>query len=160
VDFSKTTVHCVIGDSSAEEYGGGIVFTGEYGPELWYTHGAETDAPEFDQYADDSDQDACILDVYRVDLCDSAEAFLARYDWVDWKEVCRTNGIEDAPGGDGMGLRFDTIEDRAGSIYAAAGHYGWHEFDSYPSRLSYADVSAWYEAWRVQHNARLALKAG
>lgn len=151
-DYSKTIVHCLLGDVCAEEHGGGIVFTGDHGPELHYTHGVESDAPDFDPEYDN--HAACKLEVYNVKLFHTAEEFLSWYGWIDWEAVARSSGVEAFI--DDLRAVLSTVEGRASAIEAAAGHCGWHQFDEQPMVWSYAEVDEWYEAWRVQHNARAA----
>lgn len=77
---------------------------------------------------------------------------LEKPDWVEWDDVARTCGQDPDDyakawqGGDPM-PRMGTIED-------AAGHYGWHEFDSYPLSLTFEEVT---ERYRDIHS--LARKA-
>ncbi len=149
-DWSKVTVHGLIGDTNASDHGGGIVFTGDYGPHLEYTHGAESDAPDSDPEVDE-----ITLEVYTVPLYDSAQEFFEYYDWIDWANVSQSIGASED---DSNTIAFGTVMERAGAVEAAAMYYGWREFDDAPSDVPYNDVDTWYEVWRVQHNARLQVK--
>jgi hypothetical protein len=149
-----TVYLATIGDISAEaeDHGGGVVtYSREDGFQLMYTYGAEIDAPEFDPFEDKT----CTLEVYVVELYKSRAEFLSCYDWVDWDAVARTYGMERAEILKGLHKPVA----RACAIEAAAGYYGWREFDDCPAEVDYWRVSLWYNKWRTRYNRLLRRKA-
>lgn len=111
-----------IGDVNPLDYGGGFVYRDKVGACSleWYE-------PE-----DDSDEESDII-CYRVDIDYGAES------WMDLPAVAKSADHADIA---------EAIEDdsnpmrRALAFWSVAGHWGWHELDHYPLRLTRAEAEA------------------
>lgn len=130
-----------IGDIDYVEYGGGPVFTrgnirgksyGPGSPHVEYTDGLEIDAPHWYGFDnpdwEDGRTSGPTLDLYQVEVYDSAAEFLDWYDWIDWEEIARSWGRHASEYTDPDNLR--TAEGRAYTLWEAAGYMGWRELDT------------------------------
>lgn len=112
-----------IGDVNPVDYGGGVVLEDGVGvcSVEWYE-------------PLDEDDDGSDVWVYRVDIDHGVE------DWMELNAVARTSGLDVAE----LTAGFDSKDPvtRARAWWTLACHYGWHELDSYPDRLTYAEAEA------------------
>jgi hypothetical protein len=118
-----------IGDVNAFVHGGGVIYAGDYGPQLWYTHGLEVDSPE-------ADEELGSVWVYRVDLGKDAADFASDYDWVDWHQVLDYAGIDHE---ELAGIMQSPLG-RADLIATAMSYHGSGEFDSQPIQLRLGEL--------------------
>ena len=117
-----------VGDVNPVDYGGGYVFYNLAQRDFYleYTYGLEDGREHGEEHKP--------VEVYQIDLERTAAQFVRDHDWVDWGNVASSTG---QPVDTYTNL--DKLADpnyRAWVIYDAASHYGWHEFDSYPIRMS------------------------
>ena len=130
-----------IGDVNPIEHSGGYVFQrGERDPEVEYFDGVDDDF-------DDEHEHTTTVTVYCVDLHSSPKLFLDWLDWVNWDDVRNSCGLESI---EDMGLvawhrSLDAPQERANAIHAAAGYYGWHEFDQCPMTMTVAELKERWE---------------
>lgn len=121
-----------IGDKSFEVYGGGIVSkdrTGAYPPELEYVE----PPPEELEFGDSK----AIWTIYRVVLDPEVP------NWGEIEDVARSHDqdVEELR----AAFESDDPMQRAWAYETWAGHYGWHEFDSYPLSLTCAEMNKRYD---------------
>lgn len=117
----NVTIIGTIGDVNPLDYGGGFVYRDDDGG-----HSIEWYEPE-----DDTNEDCAIL-VYRFPIDGGAES------WMDLASV--------ASSADHASIAEDFKSDnpvvRAYAFWSVAGHYGWHNLDSDPLRLTRAEAEA------------------
>lgn len=141
----KEIVHR-FGDKNAFEYGGGIVEKEEDGSlHVEYTPGIESNLGE--------DGVPCCV-VYREEIPDDVAA---EYSWADLDSVDDSIGYDpDQDENSPFESRGRTLTELGASkdfkerlfvLEAIAGHYGWHEFDSYPIELTELQLDT---RWQVE----------
>lgn len=147
----RTVVHR-IGDSCAEDHGGGALMRVGSRLVLEYTHGAESDFTDTGLDVDTQEGRNACLEVYRIDvptigrsLCD-IDGIRSDLDWCDWPAVAR---CADLDAWDLLEIALDPK--RAWALYEiAAMYYGWRELDLEPSRIPYWRVSRmWTKPFRT-----------
>lgn len=116
----------VIGDMNPIDHGGGVVFEGDYGPELIYFQGW-------------SDDNGPRVTVSRFSVEENVPDDL---DWVDWEAVARSIDVEaEALNSYGTG---SNVLARA-QVYEAVGMYcGFGELDPQPLELTLEEAEEQY----------------
>lgn len=143
-----------VGDGSPIDYGGGyIVVLASRGvaqpgaePHLEYFYGLDGYRPrDYSDYWDERRNDfkrSLPIEVYSVGLERDGAAFIREYQdsWINWENIERNFGGERIPWD-----RMDDVAVRAWTIYEAASHYGWGEFDPYPMRMTLGELRTRWE---------------
>jgi hypothetical protein len=129
-------VYGQIGDMNPLDHSGGLVYESSGGPAILYTHGLEHEEG-VGPY--DEDVESVKLDVYEVPI---EEDVVKDLSWVDWDSVASSigMGVAELKGY----ARSSNIMARASVYDSVAGHYGWHELDSYPTKMTYGELD---ELW-------------
>lgn len=125
-----------IGDLSPLDHSGGVVYVADDGtPWLEWTWGLE-EHEGVDPY--DKGVKKVMLTIYHVDLGETGDQFLRQLDWVEWGQVAKSIGMSKSELLEHG--HSDNPMARASVAEAVAGHYGWHELDTYPIEMSYGEL--------------------
>lgn len=121
--------HGIIGDLSPIEHGGGIVFEGDFGPELIY----------FQPWADGGQK---YVSVYTTTVDDD---LLEDYHWWSsaWERVAEFSGLRTEELREFAGSEDPLV--RAQVLELLAQDYGWSEFDDSPEEMTLEGAQAKYE---------------
>ncbi len=116
------------GDAHALDHGGGVVADRGYGPEWWFWDEPEQDDNGKDHYK-----------VYRVPV---EEDVFGYHSWADPFELARTYSIN-AFTLQALGSSPRVME-RVEALEMIAGHYGPHELDNEPDRMTRAEMERFF----------------
>ena len=115
----------VIGDQNPIKHWGGVVYEEDYGPHVIY----------FQAWDDESEN----LSVYDVPIDNDV---VGENSWIDWDAVAESRGI-DVKELKKYGASKDPLA-RASVVEAAAGYYGWGEFDQGETTMTISEAEERY----------------